>query len=249
MANAPNTKQPVLLADALAYGREQSDTPYENLLTKAAEDGWNLRLTQRGEPVAHAHGVLINFDVLLGKDGGPLERVETITFNTSPTIGPVSMLARMNANTTLIHLFFGRLPPEPDRAPAPPADEPTYVREADDTPPPRERVYADEPDIAVVERRTPDGLPIFGDLYALGQPGPVVVEAVLDVMSDTLPEVTSIAALTALWTNNVEAMQYVQDLGESDQRQQLKRMLDRRKSEIEDGGSVAPRRRSPQVVN
>ncbi len=106
-----------------------------------------------------------------------------------------------------------------------------------------------EPAVAVVERYTPDGLPVFSDLYRLGEPGPVVADAVLDAIEKVLPSITTPAALMALGQLNAEAIEFVTDLGTKEQKLELKQMVDRRKAEIEDAGNVAPRRRSSAAVN
>lgn len=257
---APPNVKTSLLPEALAYCREQGDVPYERLLSKAAEDGWAVRLTQRGEPLVHSTGVLVSFDVLLSRSDNSAtpERVETVTMNVAPTIGPVSMLARVNAEPTLVHLFFGRLPPQPERPAAPdagvserdrqyrPEDDPQNLEREERS---VKRLLQDEPEVAVVERRTPDGLPVFKDLYAIGQPGPTVVAAVLDEIADVLPSITSTEALGAIFSSNPDLVDFLKDLADPEQRVDFKRMMDNRKAEIEEMGNVAPRRRSAREVN
>lgn len=253
---APNTKTPSILLEAIKFaGSIDRETPYEELTKVALDAGWVWHLRQAAVEDMGTNS-LFHFDVLLGKTDSPdLSVVDTISVAVLAQVGPLSSVARNTASASLLHLFFGRLPPAPAATPAGRAED-YPVREADDSPSGKTARYRDEeypanetPAVAVVERHTPDGLPIFGDLYALGQPGPVVVDAVLDEIEAVLPDVMSVAALGALWQNNIEAMQYVQDLGTSNQRQALKGLLDRRKAAIEDAGNVAPRRRSAATVN
>ena len=254
--NQPKT--PSILLEAIKFaGGIDRETAYEDLTKTALDAGWVWHLRQ-SDVIPLQNGMMVNFDVMLGKADGELATVDTMTVVVPNGPGPVSSAARGLASQSLIHLFFGRLPPVPvaqiktqfDR-PLPAGhedyDEPEGGSRNEDL---ANRLHNDrESTIAVVERRTPDGLPVFGDLYALGSPGPVVVDAVLAEIESVLPDITSNGALMALWQENVEAMQYVQDLGTGEQRQDLKRMLDRRKAAIEESGAVAPRRRSAQVVN
>lgn len=248
MANPP-TKTPSLLLEAIKFASSISaDTPYEELTKTAIDGGWAWHLRQH-EIMPLGPVIAVNFDVLLGKTDGELQAVDTISVVVDAGPGPLSSAARNLAQASLIHLFFGRLPPRPA-----PVDAPRNIYEdgmEDETRSGRHDDPEPASDIALVERRTPDGLPIFVDLYALGEPGPVVTDAVLNEIEAALPGVTTVPALMALWQQNAEAFQYVQDLGNPEQRAELKRMLDRRKGELEAVASdVAPRRRSAaQVVN
>lgn len=235
-----------LLIEAIKFASTvPPETPYAELTRTAFDAGWVWYLRQTETLVVSGGNFLVSFDVMLGKDADSLAVVDTISVQVSGSVGPISTQARGLAQASLVHLFFGRLPPaEPERP-----NRAGLHRAQDEEPEDRyPDTQTDEPPLAIVERRTPDGLPLFVDLYALGGvPGTEVVDAVIDVIAETLPGLTTVAALIALGTHNAEAIQYVQDLGTNAQRQELKRMIDTRKSELE-SADVAPRRRAPQRV-
>lgn len=254
MANPPN-KTPSILLEAIKFATALDQTiPYNELPKAALDAGWVWYLRQAGVINTENGQFLVDFDVMLGKTDGELQVVDTLTVQIPGNVLPVTSTARYHATQSLIHLFFGRLPPAPEPVMA--AKGPVAMMD-DDTPrePRSLHEYEDaqreepEPAIAVVERRTPDGLPVFIDLYSLGRPGPVVANEVLNVIEDTLPSITTLAALGALFTVNGDLMDFMKDLANPTQRQDLKAMLDKRKTEIEDAGNVAPRRRSTAAVN
>ena len=252
MANPPTPKT-TLLTEAIAFGKTQAETPYENLLGAAAEAGWGVRLTQRGEPVAHSNGLLVSFDVLLNKDDGPYERVEMVSMNVSLNTLDVSLAARLGTMRSLIYMFFGRLPPAaPVQAAATAPQRPAPVANGHDTDEEDAQPMREDEGttaVEVVKSRTPDGLPVFVDLFEIGMPGNIVAASVLDEIADVLPSVNSTAALNALMSVNPDLIPFFSDLAAPSQRKELKDMLDARKAALTASSDVAPRRRSAAAAN
>lgn len=251
MAAAPAPKTSLLL-DAINFASTvDRNTPYEDLTKVAHDAGWVWYLRQIGVEALQT-SFLVHFDVMLGKkDDNTLSVVDTISVQLPAPLGPLSSHARQLAQGSLIHMFFGRLPPAPT-APAEPvaaASRAPVANGHDAEPVP----YAEEDEgttgVAVVKSRTPDGLPVFVDLFEIGLPGNVVAASVLDEIEDVLPSVTSTAALNAILTVNPDLIPFFSDLAAPSQRKQLKDMLDARKAAIAAAGDVAPRRRSAVAAN
>ena len=73
----------------------------------------------------------------------------------------------------------------------------------------------------LVEERTPDGLPVFTNLYTVeGDPHDIALQALV-TLEDALDLATSQAALTALWNKNVAAIEFIKDFGEADGKAKL----------------------------
>lgn len=251
-----------------------ADLPYEQLLEHADQAGWAWMIHQRrietvpyqyvigqgdNAQLAQGPGFLVSFAVLVGrKDDGDMEFIDEVSIVVPAQAGPISVGARRQILPSLIYTLFGRLPPAPPQQPMQRQDvelpdEDVEIDVADDVP---EWQRAAEPDktpaqrlnggdvVNVVAKRTPDGLPLFKDLYAIEDESSIeLVNAVINEVSDALPGITTAAGLTALWSNNEEAMTFVKDFGTPEQRKALQDMMARRKGHIE-AGFAEPRRRN-----
>lgn len=231
------------------------DVPYHILAGAARDAGWFCVMRQGEVIVVPIDGsMLVTFSVHVAR----LEDLTTLEFFDSVTVrlpagnGPVSLAARMQAESTLLYLFFGRLPPQPVqevRAPAGEADielpgEKPIAEPMNGTSEAEDRGL---PGPVVVARHEPDGVPIFRDLYTMpgGHAGPVVVEAVLDEIDAFLVKAEAEEQVLALALKNPELIRFVQDLGTAAQVAELNEMVTRRRAALAPVVMAqAPRRRS-----
>lgn len=233
------------------------DTPYHELPKYTHDAGWVWQFRQQGAPVPHANGIVVTFDIYVGKTTGAMEYVDAVTMNPPALTQHVSLAARIEMTPSILYLLFGRLPPQQPKAEdAPlPGEQPPVDDDGIQTAKPNGAqapgvavgVSAAATGVEVTTGRTPEGWPIFDDLYALGAPGVDVVDAVLAEIQEVLPSMSSQQALDQLWDRNEQAFAFVKDFGEVEQRSALKHMLEQRAHELE--GAEAPRRRSPQPVH
>lgn len=210
---ASPSKSSPLFADLRTFVANLTDVPYDKLLSTAAEAGWQYRLVQRDIVCTPQGGALVTFDVHVGRDG-VLEPFDSVSIGVpaAPQVGlyPASLIARAQITPTLIHLFFDRLPL------LKPAEPPvTVVADDRDVELPGERPVAPAaPSLNVVARREPDGVPIFTDLYQLGEPTADVIGAVLDEVDDFLQRASSVEQINAMGAKNGRVIEFFRDLGE-----------------------------------
>lgn len=262
MANPPRAS---ILPDLQTYLRSVApDAPYENLGSDAAAAGWIWRLRQVDialvkDGLEHP-ALLVHFEVLIGKELDKLEVFDTVSVMLNAVPGPISAAARLQLTETLLYLFFGRLPPKPPTAEYPkPNTEPVYdarttnaaldqaltfgqgSEDGDDTEPEQEPI--EQGTLNVVIGKTPDGLPLFEDLYALGEDSGAVVDAFMDVFIEAINQIKSIETLHAFYNKSVKAVEFVKDF-RAERSSEITRALNTRKGQIEGGFTDVPRRRS-----
>ncbi len=244
--------------------------PYERLLPDAAATGFDFDLEQVAvEGLADA-SVLVTFMVHIGKDG-KFEPYRLVSMHLLSSIGPVTLAARLQVQTTLIHMFFGRLPPAPSEQtvdvgrqpegdiklpgedPLPPDDEPE--QEYVDAPPPRRGPKMPN----LVDHVEPDGVPVFIDLDDVPNDftSAQIVEQFLRDVDAAAVKFDSLAQLHALYTKNEMAIGFIKDdqVASDEDRQKLADLMERHSQRIEAAasprevripggkGSSVPRRR------
>lgn len=243
-------KNPAVLAEWAKF-RENlpPSTPYENLLGIAAEAKFVHHLRQKEIVPLPDGGLLATFEVLIGSETSPLELYDTVSMRMSGAPGPVSFAARVQLESTLIYLFFGRMPPAPPARVAEPeqtvdasegegdikldfddtAAESTSEAEDRGFTPDAYEPTAPEP-LDIIDHKEPDGVPIFKDLYSVGGPdltADVVIAAVMEVIKPFSIRVSSKEELLALYTKNPDLNQFMIDFGTPEERLDLKTVLDR----------------------
>jgi hypothetical protein len=247
------TKAPSFLAELAQLAGNLKDLPYNELAAALADAGWISLLAQTDAIPTPTGAVLVTFDLMVGKAYDSLERLDSITVTMPPNPGPVSVAARISARDSVLFMLTGRLPPRPDVAEAvrtaPPAagqmnggDE----RHVDMGDADIELPDHDKPTLLVIERREPDGLPIFRDLYDIG-PGEAnstgeVIEAVLAEVNEFL-ETASLEQVDALALKNPDLVTFVKDLGTPEDSAALRAAVTARKAALSARPEPAPRRR------
>ena len=244
MAAAPKT--PSFLAELRAFAKNIGDLPYHELLPAAENAGWNQFL-QQVESTGQTDGtVLVTFQVFVGKEDR-FEPYDLLSVKVAPGPGPVSAVARRIALESLVPLFFGRYPQV-----APPAQQPAQTIRTDDVDivlpdnEAPEQEYVEEPagPIEVVARHEPDGVPIFVDLYALGEPSADVIGAVLDEVDDFLQRAQSVETINAMGVKNPMMIKFIKDLGSPEDSAALMDMITRRRNLVAPPVLSNARRRS-----
>ena len=254
MAAANKAPSTTFLAELDTFTSNLGPLDYSKLLPAAYEAGYRYRLAQKSVERIE-HGALVTFDVLIGKTDVPLEFYDTISIAVENQ-SPVSLAARVRAIPTLIYLFFGRLPPAPEaQTTAPPAERTVEMRDADVVLEPQEEggeyVPAAPPLAAprVVDHMEPDGVPIFADLYALGNPSADVIAAVLDKVDDFLQRAQSVETINAMGVKNPMMIKFIKDLGTPEDSAELMDMITKRRNLVAPPVLSNARRRSAPAVN
>lgn len=230
---APN-KPPSFLTELRAFAANLGEVPYEKLLATATEAGWEQFIQETGAVGQPDGCVLVTFQVFVGKEGR-FEPFDQLSVKVSPGPGPVSAVARRIVFDSLVPLFFGRYPVAAAQlAPVTTVrtdDTDIVLPAADDG---GEYVIEPPAPLNVVARHEPDGVPIFADLYALGDPYTTkqVVEAVLDAVDDFLQRASSVEQINAMGIKNPLMIKFIADLGEKADSAELKEMIDRRRNEV-----------------
>ena len=247
MASAPKT--PSLLPELRTLAANIKDLPYDQLLPAAAEAGWQTQLQQTDAQGQTDGTVLVTFQVFVGKEDR-FEPYDLLSVKVAPGPGPVSAVARRIALESLVPLFFGRYPQV-----APPAQQPAQTIRTDDVDivlkDDEQEYLEDEPaaPIEVVARHEPDGVPIFVDLYALGDPSSEVITAVLDAVDDFLERAQSVETINAMGTKNPMMIKFIKDLGTPEDSAALMDMITRRRNLVAPPVLSNARRRSAATAN
>jgi hypothetical protein len=265
-------KTPSILPDVIAFGANIGAVPYAQLMP-AFNENFQILLDET-EATGQTDGtVLVRFEVLVGRDN-TYEKFTKLSVKVAPGPGPVSVVARRTAYDSLPYMIFGRLPE------APPAAAPVertvdasqgtddIVLDFDAEPVAAPDEAADRgfvPDtfepLNVVERKEPDGVPIFKDLYSVGGPdvtADVVIAAVLEVIKPFAVRVSSKEELLAVIEKNPDLLGFMKDFGTDAEREALKGHLDRALARLSEpprevripGGTGSPeaRRRTPKAA-
>ena len=248
------------------------DVPYDKLLSTAAEAGWQYRLVQKEVTPTPDGCTLVTFEVQVGRDSA-FDVFDAVSIKLNPSPGPVSFAARVQLLPTLIYMFFGRMPEtapaaEPARTIDASQGTDDIVLDFDAEPAAAPDEAADRgfvPDtfepLNVVERKEPDGVPIFKDLYSVGGPdvtADVVIAAVLEVIKPFAVRVSSKEELLAVIEKNPDLLGFMKDFGTDAEREALKGHLDRALARLSEpprevripGGTGSPeaRRRTPKAA-
>jgi hypothetical protein len=191
------------------------------------------KMTEFDCHVAAPGFVMVRFSVEVGhKDRDGFEDVDTISMMVPQEAPSPSLFARLNAQVALTYMIFGRLPPQP-QAPAAVAER-EWTEEVEDQAP------APEPEIPwranegkpraeipkLIQRRTPDGLPVMIDPYPLdGIPATELATAIMVVFDDNIDAPGDRAGVTAMWTKNQSAASFVMDFGTAEEKKRLSTMF------------------------
>jgi hypothetical protein len=210
------------------------DTAYHELASVAWAAGWMWKMTEFDCHVAAPGFVMVRFSVEVGhKDRPYFEDLDTISMMVPQEAPSPSLFARLNAQVALTYMIFGRLPPQP-QAPAAVAER-EWTEEVEEDPAP-----VPEPEIPwranegkpraeipkLIQRRTPDGLPVMIDPYPLdGIPATELATAIMEVFDDNIDAPGDRAGVTAMWTKNQSAASFVMDFGTAEEKKRLSTMF------------------------
>lgn len=209
-----------------------ADMPYHELAGAAQSAGWVWRMTEDSSYVAAPGLVSIRFEVEIGKATNDLELeyFDAITMMVPQEAPSPSLIARLNAQVALTYMVFGRLPPQQVAAPQPvpvaPEPEPEPAPVEDEVPWQKPKPKAVE--VVLSSRRTPDGLPVFSNLYDMDADASAIVAAALGGLQEALDDIDEQAKLTALWNKNGEAIEFIKDFGSVGDKAALKAMFKNR---------------------
>lgn len=252
MAAAPKISS--FLPELRKFAENLNTVSYDALLSAARDAGWSYFL-QQTEATGQSDGtVLVTFQVFVGKDD-KFEPYDLLSVKVAPGPGPVTAVARRIALESLVPLFFGRYPQAVPAAPPEFKGHTVDARDADVTLPedddggeyvPGEQAAAP---IEVVARHEPDGVPIFVDLYALGDPSAEVITAVLDAVDDFLERAQSVETINAMGTKNPMMIKFIKDLGTPEDSAALMDMITRRRNLVAPPVLSNARRRSAATAN
>jgi len=249
-------------------GTLPADTAYERLEPLLAEAGWFYRLVEIDAVPCYDGSMLMRYEVNIGRTteagGYEFEAVDAASMKMPGQPGPVSVAARIALRETVLYLLTGRLPlPKTVSQPTTGSTFTKYPEGTQGTNGLGEKIVGmndhdveidqelvdDSPAVSVVERREPDGLPIFMDLYALGSPSKDVVNAVLDEVSQFL-ETATLEQITALGAKNADMMKFIKDLGTDEDVAELKAMIGKRREALTlPPQGAAMRRRAAAAAN
>jgi hypothetical protein len=209
-----------------------ADTSYHELASVAWAAGWMWKMTEFDCRGAAPGLVMVRFSVEVGhRDRADFENLDTITMMVPQEAPSPSLFARLNAQVTLTYMIFGRLPPQ--QAPAAVADSPEVEVNPEPEPAPeREIPWRDvEPKPRrempkLIQRRTPDGLPVMIDPYPLdGIPAADLATAIMGVFEDNIDAPGDRAGVTAMWTKNQSAASFVMEFGTEEEKKRLSSMF------------------------
>lgn len=249
-------KAPSFLAELAQLAGNLKSVPYNEKAKALLDAGWITLLAETAVTPTATGAVLVSFDLMVGKSYDSLERLDQITVNMPPNPGPVSIAARISARDSVLFMLTGELPPRPEPAPQPTpgqmngGDGETHVDMSGGDVELDGGDYADEPAkpaVKVIERREPDGLPIFRDLYEIG---PAEADSTGEIISAVLEEVTtfletaSAEQVDALATKNPDMITFVKDLGTPADSAELRGAVTARKAVLAARPEPAARRRS-----
>lgn len=227
-----------------------ADAPYQDLEAAIRAAGWSWSLVER-EVAGTQHGYLVWFDLVVTDPDGVSGVLSRVTAALPSNIAAVSLGGRFALQQTVLYLLAGRTPPAPEKAAPAPAPTDRYEIDAtgddgdivlEETPSWRDAPVAEAVD--VVASKTPDGLPVFRDLYAMGAPGREIVAAVLREIEDCLAAIVTSDQLDTLYRLNAEAVEFVKDIGTPQDLERLKQVIAKKRGLIVGGFASQPRRRA-----
>jgi len=270
-----------LRGELIAFVRELDPaTPYHELRKALVDAGWTVTAREiAATPVANAAAggddIIVRYNLLAGKDPANLEALDEVTVRVPSTALDISLVARSRIDVAALYMLFGRLPPQleaqlnqPAGRPAPAEthevrmnghDARDAVIEAVEDDPyggdggeyvPEDPVEAPAP-LQVIERREPDGLPIFLDLYDVGADTRDTIAATVSAISSWFEDATTLEQVDALARKNRHMLDFLKDLGTPEDLDQVKKLALRRRGQIEKNVHVSPvaRRRAAAASN
>lgn len=251
---APKPVAPSVLPELKAFAINAQGLPYDKLLPSAAEAGLDYRLVQSDVQVQPDASTLVTYDVFVGRpaDDAPYQFFDKVTMHLLANIGPVSLAGRLQAMTTLVYLFFGRLPDPtpaqtvnvnavpanediklPGEDPLPPEHDDAPEQEYVDAPPPRRGPKMP----SLIDHVEPDGVPVFIDLDDVPNDftSAQIVEQFLKDVDAAAVKFSSKEQLLALYSKNTLAIDFIKDdqVANDDDRKALAGILSRHEARIE----------------
>ena len=223
---------------------------YPQLLPAAFEAGYRYKALQKSVDLAPTGATLVTFDIMVGKTDVPFEYFNSASIMIEPGQSSVSLAAQVRLPTTLIHMFFGRLPPtvtppEQMTVRAQPGTDDIVIPDRNEP----EQEYVQEPAefegrLELIDHLEPDGVPIFVDLYALGAPTAEVIDTLLSEVDDFLERAQSVETINAMGLKNPMMIKFVKDLGSPEDSTALMDMITRRRNLVAPPVLSNTRRRS-----
>lgn len=215
--NNDDTSQPAISdpwaddrRDFLAAIEAAEDVPYEDLLSALQVQGWYVNLFEVNAQPMPDSTVLVTFEIRFGPSVARLQTADTVTIRVPDSVVTTSLWARVNIQASAIFALFNRLPP-----PRPVETEQTQQSAAAD---PGRPVADPAPDntpwepLELVERRASDGVPIFYDLFALGETPDDIVQSFYMGLEKELATLHDMPQLAAIYTENVTAFDFVRQM-------------------------------------
>lgn len=253
MAPARKEQPPSWLEELHEFSKLAAGVPYNALTKHYLDAGWLWALRETDVISCHDGTVCVSFDLVVGRSVTTLERLDSITMRMAPGPGPLSTAARIMAGPSVLFLLSGRLPPQPQaQQPAPMTNGADRVVEMPDRDVALdddggEYVDDDKP-LDIIAKREPDGLPIFVDLYSLGDGTGKILDALLSSIEDFAGKAESPEQLDALYTRNADAMQFLKDFGDEQDKKTVRDLLSSHKTRLTASAAPAraPRRRAPR---
>jgi hypothetical protein len=243
---------------------ESTAIPYENLAQHFRDSEWEYRLVQKSVTPTADGSILVDTELHIGQTVDRLEMFDTVTLRLPPGAGPVTLVARVQIEQSLLAVVFGRFPPmvtvAPQAGPVPPPApgqmnggdaRQVDMRDADVTLPGEDGgEYVDDtkPLIDVIAKREPDGLPIFVDVYALSDETGDVIDALLAEIRAFCDGASSLEQIDALAVKNPDALTFIKDMGDDKDKADLRSIITERKRQLTvpaaaTAAANAPRRR------
>jgi hypothetical protein len=264
----PPIKTPSWATAFASFLADSTKVPYEGLAQHFRDSEWKYRLVQKSVTATMDGSLLVDTDLHIGQTVDRLELFDTVTLRLPPGAGPVTLVARVQIEQSLLAVVFGRFPPMVTVAPGPvPTPAPGQMnggearqvdmRDADVTLPGEdggEYVHDQVPAVDVIAKREPDGLPIFRDLYELGGEAGDIIDALLVEIRAFSAGASSVEQLNALAVKNPDLVAFVKDFGDAQDISDLRSLIENRKREltvpaVATAAANAPRRRvrAPQA--
>jgi hypothetical protein len=269
----PPTKTPTWATEFAQFLLDSVKVPYESLAQHFRDSDWKYRLLQKNVTPTPDGSILVDTEIHIGRTADRLEFFDTVTLRLPPGPGPVTLVTRVQLEQSLLAVVFGRFPPQIIAAPTANAVPPPGVGQmnggdarhvnmgdADVVLPGEdggEYVKDDAPVVNVILKREPDGLPIFVDLYALGEEDGstgAIIDSVLAEVDSFLKLASSVEQINALAIKNPDMKAFLKDLGDDRDRAELRSMVEARMRELTVPAAAAaavnaPRRRvrAPQT--
>lgn len=268
-----------LRGELIAFVRDLSpETPYHELRKALVDAGWTvtareIAATPAGNAAAGGDDIIVRYNLLAGKDPANLEALDEVTVRVPSTALDISLVARSRIDVAALYTLFGRLPPQLEAQLSQPAGRAAETHEVrmnghdardavlepvEDDPygddggeyVPERPVEAPEP-LQVIDRREPDGLPIFLDLYDVGADTRLTIEATVAAISAWFEDATTLEQVDALARKNRHMLDFLKDLGTPEDLDQVKKLALRRRGQIEKNVHVSPvaRRRAAAASN